>query len=151
MDSNPFISDIGVLTGDPASPTFWDLFFADFNVNFNLYPDPDDVQKSNALAISNTSNCVHRSSVTAERRRKSRGCAPIANFISGLSPSSVPLVSPFPHRPLGVVYTLHSRTHARAVGSTRKRDTRRCLLRGRGGDAPAHAERMRAAASRCLA
>jgi hypothetical protein len=34
-----FYSDIGVLIGDPISPAFWDLFFADFK----LHPDPDDV------------------------------------------------------------------------------------------------------------
>ncbi|KAJ7168699.1 hypothetical protein C8R46DRAFT_898032 [Mycena filopes] len=38
--SSAFTSDIGVLTGDPASPTFWDLFFADFHLNSD---DPDDV------------------------------------------------------------------------------------------------------------
>jgi hypothetical protein len=37
--SEVFYSDIGVLIGDPASPTLWDLFFADFK----LHPDPDDV------------------------------------------------------------------------------------------------------------
>ncbi|KAJ7440678.1 hypothetical protein FB451DRAFT_1415048 [Mycena latifolia] len=36
--SEPFRSNIGVLIGDPASLTFWDLFFADFK----LHPDPDD-------------------------------------------------------------------------------------------------------------
>lgn len=37
--SDMFTSDIGVLIGDPISPTFWDLFFADFK----LHPDADDV------------------------------------------------------------------------------------------------------------
>jgi hypothetical protein len=37
--SDVFYSDIGVLIGDPISPTFWDLFFADFK----LHPDRDDV------------------------------------------------------------------------------------------------------------
>jgi hypothetical protein len=37
--SEPFKSNIGVLIGDPMSPTLWDLFFADFK----LHPDSADV------------------------------------------------------------------------------------------------------------
>lgn len=38
-ESNPFLSALGLLTGDTASPSLWNLFFSDFV----LHPHEDDV------------------------------------------------------------------------------------------------------------
>jgi hypothetical protein len=44
--SEPFKALIGILIGDPASPTLWNLYMSDFVMSM----DPDDVILSGASA-----------------------------------------------------------------------------------------------------